>query len=124
MPVAGESRIRLRLPLDGSRFAATRPIRYRIERQLFEQIGKELATEPRTPGLRQCLRETASPRQRPGEAETVAPNAVVTRTLKHEAADEVVQENVLPQLTLRQMWKTLPSAPRRKHLSKKTLGTN
>jgi hypothetical protein len=75
-------------------------MRHRIEGQLFEQIGKELALQPRTLGLSQSLRESASAGEGPGKAEAVTRYAVVAGTFEHQAADQIVHENVLPQLAL------------------------
>ena len=62
-----------------------------------------------------------------GKTITVALSAEQFRWLRPAIANQRKARKILArmqQLTLQQMWKTLPQAPRRKPLSQKTLGIN
>jgi len=62
-----------------------------------------------------------------GKTVTVALSAEQFAWLKQAIANQRQAQSLLSQmhrLTLDYMWKHLPSAPRRKHLSKNTLGLN
>lgn len=62
-----------------------------------------------------------------GKTVTVALSGEQFAWLKKAIANQRTIEDILSQMhqqTLEYMWKNLPSTPRRKKLSKKTLGTN